>query len=58
MITPGNKIMRAICLLLTALKLQEIPVRKITGRLDTERVIFFLSKYWRGCLELQTKREI
>lgn len=40
-ITLGNKIIWAIFLLLTALKLQEIPVREITGRMDTERVLFF-----------------
>lgn len=40
-ITLGNKIIWAIFLLLTALELQEIPVREITGRMDMERVIFF-----------------
>lgn len=40
MITLGNKIIWAIFLLLTALELQEIPVREITGRMDMERVIF------------------
>ena len=39
-ITLGNKIIWAIFLLLTALELQEIPVREITGRMDMERVIF------------------
>lgn len=40
MITPGNRIIWAIFLLLTALEREEIPVREITGRMDTERVIF------------------
>ena len=40
MITLGKKIIWAIFLLLTALELQEIPVREITGRIDMERVIF------------------
>jgi len=39
-ITLGNKIIWAIFLLFTALELQEIPVREITGRIDMERVIF------------------
>lgn len=40
MITPGNRIIWAIFLLLTALEREEIPVREITGRMDMERVIF------------------
>lgn len=39
-IAPGNKVIWAIFLLLTALELEEIPVREITGRMDMERVIF------------------